>query len=311
MNETLLQGVHRPERLSAGRVEAAVPRPPRGRAGPRPIPRRCRTTCSSSATRRPSRIASSTSSTCSTPSAASTSTRPDGVRPLRPERRRGRDRRAGPPAAGDLLRRAQPGRPGHPAQRRPPDPAARAVLDRKLKTDGPTAPVVTTVLAEEATKARLGRLLGGEETPALAVHRQPRHGLPQRRPAPAAAPGGPAVPGLARPAPVAQDEPIPADFYFAGDDVVRRRHAARADRVPLRLLRRGHAQARRLRPMPRRRRGRDRAPRLRGRPAAAAAAHPQGGALAVVGHVERAWGYSFIWRGPASSWPPSRAPCCG
>jgi Peptidase family C25 len=152
---------------------------------------------------------------------------------------------------------------------------------------------VQTLLKDEATKAQLGQLLGGSETPSLlftASHgcsftdsRQLRHQgalLCQDWPGPLQW----------------QGKPIPEDFYFSCDDVSndarllgliafffacygagtpkvdnfahKKLYSERSEIAP-------HAF---VAPLPQR-----------------LLSHPNGGALAVVGHVDRAWGCSFIW----------------
>ncbi len=143
------------------------------------------------------------------------------------------------------------------------------------------------VIGDQATKARLGRILGGAETPALVFT---------------------ASHSVLEGAVLCQDWPglgahrgeIPPDFYFAADDLSANAdvfgvvvfsfgapggtprlndfyHQAFTERAPI-------ADRASLAPLP---------CRLLG--------HPKGGALAFVGHVDRAWTHSFEWEKAGSA----------
>lgn len=154
---------------------------------------------------------------------------------------------------------------------------------------------VASAVAEEATKERLGKILGGAETPALFF--SATHGM-----------GFPSGSRLQRdhqgsllcqnwPGPTAWKNPIPSEFYFSGDDLSgdAQLHGliafffacngvgtpaidefAHSNGTPPKVL----APKPFVTRLPQR-----------------LLAHPGGGALAVIGHVERAWAYSFLGKG--------------
>jgi len=179
------------------------------------------------------------------------------------------------------------------ATRRMADHLVRPLLEKL----GRTLPdwQMTTFLSGEATKARLAELLGGSETPALLFTTSHGLGFPcgdaRQRPHQGALLCGD------WPGPESWKAAIPQDFYFAGDDLA-------AD-ASLRGLISFHfacygAGTPRLDDFAQR--------ALKDRAAIAPEAflgalpqallsHPRCGALAVIGHVERAWGYSFLWKG--------------
>jgi Peptidase family C25 len=154
---------------------------------------------------------------------------------------------------------------------------------------------VKTILKEQATKARLKQVLGGSETPSLLFTAS--HGMGFNK--------GDEKQLRHQGALLCQDwpgrqwgrKPIPEDFYFSGDDVgedarllglIAFFFACYGAGTPQKDEFDGNSKFLSERP--------EIAPYpFMARLPQKLLSHPKGGALAVVGHVDRAWGCSFSW----------------
>ena len=149
------------------------------------------------------------------------------------------------------------------------------------------------VVGEAARKAMLKDLLGGAQTPALLFTASHGMGFPKGDPLQRRHQG--ALLCQDWPGPYQWQEPIPARHYFSADDVPKDANllglvafhfacygvgTPQLDDFPANSLRAADAIAE--------------VPFVARLPQQLLA-HPAGGALAVIGHVERAWGYSIHW----------------
>ena len=168
-------------------------------------------------------------------------------------------------------------------------------LQEKLASGSQPPWQISTLLAEQATKSQLAQALGGTQTPALLFTAS--HGMGFPKDDPRQLPHQGALLCQDWPGPRAWRKPIDPGHYFAADDVpddaslagmIAFHFACYGAGTPeLDEFAHGTAAGRA-----------GTRPQIAPHPFVAALprrllGHPRGGALAVVGHVERAWGYSF------------------
>ena len=167
-----------------------------------------------------------------------------------------------------------------------------APLQQELASDFPDWSFATAMKGQ-ATKARLAELIGGNDTPAVLFTASHGMGFPLN--SDRQLPHQGALLCQDWPGPGAHRGPIPQDFYFAGDDI-----AADANLLGLiafffacygagtpeldDFAQQAFKDAERIAPHP-----------FLARLPQRMLAQPRGGALAVIGHVDRAWSYSFRW----------------
>ncbi|MCP3956324.1 MAG: toll/interleukin-1 receptor domain-containing protein [bacterium] len=157
---------------------------------------------------------------------------------------------------------------------------------------------IEAFLKDEATKANLGGLLGGDRTPALLFTASHGMGFPngdeRQLPHQGAFLCGD-WPGIEA---WGDQGPITPNYYFSGDDVAD--DAGLAGLIAFHFACYGAGTP--LHDEFARQSFKDKRATLAPHPFLAALptrmlGHPRGGALAAVGHVDRAWGYSFAWKG--------------
>lgn len=154
--------------------------------------------------------------------------------------------------------------------------------------------MVQTFLAEDARKAQLAKLLGGDQTPAFLFTASHGMGFPAGHEQQCTDQG--ALLCQDWQGPKRHQGPVTKDLYFAADDVEPDGNLFGLMAFCFACFGAGTPKLN------------DFAHRGKTRSAIAPQAflaqlpkrllsHPTGGALALVGHVERAWGYSFLWDG--------------
>jgi hypothetical protein len=167
-------------------------------------------------------------------------------------------------------------------------------MAEKLKS-GQSTWNTTTLLGEEANKAQLARLLGGDQTPALLFSASHGMSFPLGNDRQLAHQG--AVLCQDWPGPKGWSGSIPQDHYFAGDDLgsdanllglIAFFFACYGGGTPLfdEFAKQAFKERSEIAPHA-----------FLAQLPVKMLSQPKGGALAVIGHIERAWGYSFIWPG--------------
>jgi hypothetical protein len=152
-----------------------------------------------------------------------------------------------------------------------------------------------TVLASDATKHRLAQLLGGDETPALLFTASHGMGFPNGDPRQRPDTGALLCQDWPGPKDWGAGRPIPLEHYFAAVDVasdaklhgIIAMHFACYSAGCPRLDDFSHlvsSEPQEIAPRP-----------FLAKLPNKLLSHPRGGALAVIGHVDRTWGYSFHW----------------
>ncbi len=162
----------------------------------------------------------------------------------------------------------------------------------KIKNQSPWQ--VEAVLRDQALKQRLADLAGGAQTPAVLFTATHGMGFPTGDPRQFRHQG--ALLCQDWPGPGQWKQSIPENFYFSADDVPADANlwgtiafffacygagTPQYDEFARQAFKDQRAQ---IAPSP-----------FLSRLPQRLLAHPRGGALAVIGHVERAWGYSFVW----------------
>jgi hypothetical protein len=154
---------------------------------------------------------------------------------------------------------------------------------------------VRAIIGEQATKATLSRVLGGPDTPELLF--AAAHGMGFPNGDPRQLPHQGALLCQDWPGPVEWRGRIPEAFYLAADDLAGEARLSRLIAFLFACFGAGTP------------RTDDFARQALGAPATIAPhafvgrlpkrllGHERGGALAVIGHVDRAWGFSFLWPG--------------
>jgi len=172
-----------------------------------------------------------------------------------------------------------------------------APLAEGLAARFPGRAIETLVGEEQATKANLAGVFHRETAPAFVFTATHGMAFPNGDPRQAPHQGAPLCQEW--PGPLQWRQPIPQDFYLAGDDLTDQAAVEGTVVFVFACYGAGTPQhddfAEALGTPPQIAAG----PFVAGLPRRLLG-HPRGSALAVVGHVERAWGYSFVWPGIGS-----------